>query len=70
MAAAVVIAGVVIAAAYIVSSRPLRFTDKDSIVLADFDNSTGDAVFDDSLKQGLAVQMGQSPYVHLVPTAR
>ena len=33
-------------------------TDKDTIVLADFDNKTGDAVFDDTLKQGLSVQLG------------
>ncbi len=45
-------------------SKPL--TDKDSIVLADFDNKTGDPVFDDTLKQGLAVQLEQSPFLDLV----
>ena len=45
-------------------SRPL--TDKDSIVLADFDNKTGDSVFDDTLKQGLSVQLEQSPFFDLV----
>ena len=44
-----------------------KFTDKDSIVLGDFDNKTGDAMFDDSLKQGLSIQLGQSPYLYLVP---
>ncbi len=44
--------------------KPL--TDKDSIVLADFDNKTGDPVFDDTLKQGLAVQLEQSPFLDLV----
>jgi len=38
-----------------------RLTEKDSIVLADFVNKTGDAVFDDALKQALAVELWQSP---------
>jgi eukaryotic-like serine/threonine-protein kinase len=38
-----------------------RLSEKDTIVLADFDNKTGDAVFDDTLKQGLSVQLEQSP---------
>jgi DNA-binding winged helix-turn-helix (wHTH) protein/tetratricopeptide (TPR) repeat protein len=46
-------------------ARPL--TDRDTIVLADFDNSTGDSVFDDTLKQALAVQLQQSPFLSLVP---
>ena len=45
-------------------AKPL--TDKDTIVLADFTNSTGDSVFDDTLKQGLAVQLEQSPFLDLV----
>ncbi len=43
-----------------------RLTDKDTIVLSDFDNKTGDAVFDDTLKQGLSVQLEQSPFFALV----
>ena len=43
-----------------------KLTAKDAIVLADFANSTGDAVFDDGLKQGLEVQLGQSPFLNLV----
>jgi hypothetical protein len=39
-----------------------RLTDKDTIVLSDFDNKTGDAVFDDTLKQGLTVALRQSPF--------
>ena len=35
-------------------------------MLADFDNQTGDAVFDDTLKQGLSIQLGQSPFLDLV----
>jgi tetratricopeptide (TPR) repeat protein len=45
-------------------------TDKDSIVLADFANGTGDPVFDDTLKQGLAVQLEQSPFLVLVPDGK
>jgi eukaryotic-like serine/threonine-protein kinase len=41
-------------------------TEKDTIVLADFDNKTGDAVFDDTLKQGLSVQLEQSPFLDLL----
>ncbi len=43
-----------------------RLTDKDTIVLSDFDNKTGDPVFDDTLKQGLAVQLEQSPFLALL----
>ncbi|MEO8519932.1 MAG: protein kinase [Acidobacteriota bacterium] len=45
-------------------------TDKDTIVLADFDNRTGDPVFDDTLRHGLAVQLGQSPFLSLVSEGR
>ena len=41
-------------------------TEKDTIVLSDFDNKTGDAVFDDTLKQGLSVQLEQSPFLNLL----
>jgi serine/threonine protein kinase/tetratricopeptide (TPR) repeat protein len=43
-----------------------RLTDKDTIVLSDFDNKTDDSVFDDTLKQGLSVQLEQSPFLGLV----
>jgi len=43
-----------------------RLTDKDTIVLADFANTTGDAVFDDSLRQALVVGLEQSPFLSLV----
>jgi serine/threonine protein kinase len=45
-------------------SKPL--TDKDTIVLADFDNKTGDAVFDDALKQALAAELEQSPFLNVL----
>jgi DNA-binding winged helix-turn-helix (wHTH) protein/tetratricopeptide (TPR) repeat protein len=43
-----------------------RLTEKDTIILSDFDNKTGDSVFDDTLKQGLSVQLEQSPFLDLV----
>jgi len=46
-------------------AKPL--TEKDTIVLADFENQTGDPVFDDTLRQGLIVQLQQSPYLSLIP---
>jgi serine/threonine protein kinase/tetratricopeptide (TPR) repeat protein len=46
------------------NTKPL--TEKDTVVLADFDNKTGDAVFDDALKQALAVQLGQSPFLNIL----
>jgi eukaryotic-like serine/threonine-protein kinase len=43
-----------------------RLTDKDTIVLADFTNTTGDTVFDGTLRQGLSVQLEQSPFLSIV----
>ena len=45
-------------------------TEKDAILLADFVNTTGDAVFDGTLKQALAVQLEQSPYLNVLPESR
>ena len=50
--------------------RTPLLTDKDTIVLADFTNATGDPVFDETLRQGLAVQLGQSPFLSLISDAR
>jgi serine/threonine protein kinase/tetratricopeptide (TPR) repeat protein len=47
-----------------------KLTDRDTIVLADFTNTTGDAVFDGTLRQGLAVQLQQSPFLSLVSEQR
>ena len=61
------IAALVLAAAgYFYLHRTPNLTDKDTIVLADFNNTTGDAVFDGTLRQGLAVQLEQSPFLSLV----
>jgi serine/threonine protein kinase/tetratricopeptide (TPR) repeat protein len=57
-------------AAYVSVRRAPALTDKDTIVLADFVNKTGDPVFDDTLRQGLAVELQQSPFLSLVSDAR
>ena len=57
---------VVFAAAYTYFHRPSKLTQKDTIIVADFDNKTGDPVFDQTLRQGLAVQLEQSPFLSLV----
>jgi serine/threonine protein kinase len=49
------------------STKAHALTDKDTIVLADFTNTTGDSVFDSTLRQGLSVQLEQSPFLSLVP---
>ena len=67
-AAAIVVTAAV--AGVIYSRRPAPLTDKDTIVLAEFTNTTGDAVFDDTLRQGLEVQLQQSPFLSLVSDDR
>ncbi len=62
MLVAAVIGGVL----YFGIHRAHALTDRDTIVLSDFDNKTGDAVFDDTLKQGLSVQLEQSPFLALI----
>jgi hypothetical protein len=50
--------------------QPPPLTDKDTIVLAEFTNTTGDPVFDETLRQGLAVQLQQSPFLSLISDDR
>jgi eukaryotic-like serine/threonine-protein kinase len=45
-------------------------TDKDTIVLADFVNTTGDSVFDDTLKQALGIALSQSPFLNVLPDSK
>jgi eukaryotic-like serine/threonine-protein kinase len=54
-------------AGYVYFHRTTGLTDKDTIVLAEFENKTGDPVFDDTLRQGLSVQLQQSPFLSLIP---
>jgi tetratricopeptide (TPR) repeat protein/predicted Ser/Thr protein kinase len=59
-----------LAGGYFYLHRAPKLTDKDTIVLADFTNTTGDPVFDGTLRQGLAVQLEQSPFLSLIPDER
>jgi tetratricopeptide (TPR) repeat protein/predicted Ser/Thr protein kinase len=52
------------------SRKAHALTDKDTIVLADFENKTGDAVFDDTLRQGLSVQLEQSPFLSMISDSK
>src|SRR5208282_599685 len=60
----------VAAAGYLYMHRAPKLTDTDTIVLADFDNRTGDTVFDGALRQGLSAQLAQSPYLNLISDSR
>jgi Flp pilus assembly protein TadD len=65
LAAVVVIVGVV---AFFVSERRGRaMTERDTILVTDFVNTTADPVFDDTLKKALIVDLGQSPYLNIFP---
>jgi eukaryotic-like serine/threonine-protein kinase len=68
VAAAVIVA--VVAAGYFFIRRSAKLTEKDTIVLADFSNTTGDPVFDGTLRQGLSVQLDQSPFLNLLSDER
>ncbi|HUJ83511.1 MAG TPA: hypothetical protein VLW83_16615, partial [Candidatus Acidoferrales bacterium] len=64
---ALVVVAAVVAGIFYMRPRPAApLAEKDTIVLADFDNTTGDPVFDGALKQALAVQLGQSPYLNIL----
>ncbi len=66
----VVLAVSIAAGLYLKSHQSSKLTEKDSVLLADFVNTTGDAVFDGTLKQALAVQLEQSPYLNILPESR
>ena len=70
VAAALLIAVLIGGALFFRSRSASALTEKDTVVLADFVNTTGDAVFDGTLKQALAVQLEQSPYLNLLPESR
>lgn len=65
--AACAVMAAVAAAAWLQFGSPPALTDKDTVVLADFTNRTGDPVFDGALRQGLSVQLEQSPFLSIVP---
>ena len=62
----IVTAAILAAGLYYRSHRVKQLTEKDTIVLADFANSTGDAVFDDALKTALRVSLRQSPFLNVL----
>jgi serine/threonine protein kinase/Flp pilus assembly protein TadD len=66
----VVLAALLAGSLYLRSRSSAKLTEKDSVLLADFVNTTGDAVFDGTLKQALAVQLEQSPYLNILPESR
>ena len=68
-AAVLLVIGLTVGTYYWRSHRaqaPLKGTNKDTVILADFKNSTGDPAFDGTLKQALAIRLEQSPYVHVL----
>jgi eukaryotic-like serine/threonine-protein kinase len=68
-AAIVLVAGLIAAGIYLrprSQAKATPLTEKDTVVLADFTNTTGETVFDDALKQALAVELGQSPFLNVL----
>jgi eukaryotic-like serine/threonine-protein kinase len=69
-AAVVLVAAAIGGGLYFRSRQTNRLTEKDSIVLAEFTNTTGDPVFDGTLRQGLSAQLEQSPFLSLLSDQR
>jgi serine/threonine protein kinase/Flp pilus assembly protein TadD len=69
-AAVVVVVALVAGGLYFRSHHAAPLTEKDTIVLADFTNTTGDPVFDGTLRQGLSSQLEQSPFLNLLSDER
>jgi tetratricopeptide (TPR) repeat protein/predicted Ser/Thr protein kinase len=63
---AVLVIGLAVGGWLLYTRKAHALTEKDTIVLADFTNSTGDSVFDGTLRQGLSVQLEQSPFLSIV----
>ena len=70
IAAVVVLLAVAFGAWRLISHRSAALSAKDTVVLADFANTTGDAMFDETLRQGLAIQLEQSPFLSLISDQR
>jgi eukaryotic-like serine/threonine-protein kinase len=70
IAAAVVVAALLGGGLYFRSHESAKLTEKDAVLLTDFVNTTGDSVFDGTLKQALASQLEQSPYLNILPESR
>ena len=69
-AAVIVVAALIAGGVYFRSHHAAPLTEKDTIVLADFTNTTGDPVFDGALRQGLSSQLEQSPFLNLLSDER
>jgi eukaryotic-like serine/threonine-protein kinase len=67
---ALLLIAIVVAGTYYRSHQPKGLTEADTIVLGDFANSTGDAIFDDTLKTALDISLRQSPFLSVVPQAK
>jgi tetratricopeptide (TPR) repeat protein len=67
---AVVAVGLVVGAWLFLSRKTPVLTDRDTVVLADFTNATNESVFDETLRQALAVQLEQSPFLSLISDQR
>ena len=65
--ATIVVVGLAVGGWLFFTRKAHALTDKDTIVLADFTNTTGDTVFDGTLRQGLSVQLEQSPFLSIIP---
>jgi tetratricopeptide (TPR) repeat protein len=61
---------VAVAAVMLTYQRTPALTERDSLVLADFVNTTGETIFDGTLRQALAVQLEQSPFLHVIADQR
>ena len=68
--ATTLLAAIVTGALYWRSTKANALTEKDTLLLSDFINTTGDPVFDGTLKQALAVQLQQSPFLYIFPDKR
>jgi serine/threonine protein kinase/tetratricopeptide (TPR) repeat protein len=66
-AATVIVVGLGLGGELFFSHKSHALTDEDTVVLADFTNKTGDSVFDGTLRQGLSVQLEQSPFLSIIP---
>ncbi|MFZ1006823.1 MAG: protein kinase [Candidatus Sulfotelmatobacter sp.] len=65
-----ILIALIAAGLYYRSRRSPKLTDKDTVVLADFTNTTGDTVFDGALRQALSAQLEQSPFLNLLSDSR
>jgi eukaryotic-like serine/threonine-protein kinase len=66
LSVAVLVAALIAGGFYWRSHKTVKLTEKDTVVIADFTNTTGDTVFDGTLRQGLSFQLEQSPFFSII----